>query len=189
VESITLLLSAWGSGDQTALDRLTPLVYSELRRMARRHMRAERPGNTLQTTALVHEAYLRLVDTKTAERKDRAQFFALCSQIMRRILVDAARARASAKRGGGVERVRHSEALNLDEIADNTFNTSAQWLALDEALNDLATIDPRKAQVVELRFFGGLSVEETAEVLKISPQSVMRNWKLARAWLNRELGQ
>ena len=189
MESITLLLNAWGAGDQTALDRLTPLVYTELRLMARRHMRAERPGNTLQTTALVHEAYLRLVDTKTAERKDRAQFFALCSQIMRRILVDAARARASAKRGGGVERVRHSEAINLDEIADNTFNTSAQWLALDEALNDLATIDSRKAQVVELRFFGGLSVEETAEVLKISPQSVMRDWKLARAWLNRELGQ
>ncbi len=184
---ISRLLNAWGAGDQTALERLTPLVYDELRRMARRHMRKERPGNTLQTTALVHEAYLRLVDAKSAERKDRAQFFALSSQIMRRILVDAARARASAKRGGGVEHVGHSEAVNLDEIAENSFQKSAQWLALDEALNDLAAIDPRKAQVIELRFFGGLSVEETAEVLKISPQSVMRDWKLARAWLTREL--
>ncbi len=156
--------------------------------MARRHMRRERPGSTLQTTALVHEAYLRLVDTKTAERKDRAQFFALSSQIMRRILVDAARARASAKRGGRVEHAHHSEAINLDEVAENTVNRSDQWLALDEALNNLAAIDSRKAQVVELRFFGALSVEETAEVLKISPQSVMRDLKLARAWLNRELG-
>jgi RNA polymerase sigma factor (TIGR02999 family) len=184
---ISRLLNAWGAGDQTALERLTPLVYDELRRMARRHMRKERPGNTLQTTALVHEAYLRLVDAKSAERKDRAQFFALSSQIMRRILVDAARARASAKRGGGVEHVGHSEEVNLDEIAENSSQRSAQWLALDEALNDLAAIDPRKARVIELRFFGGLSVEETAEVLKISPQSVMRDWKLARAWLNREL--
>jgi RNA polymerase sigma factor (TIGR02999 family) len=184
---ISRLLIAWGAGDETALDRLTPLIYDELRRMARRHMRKERPGNTLQTTALVHEAYLRLVDAKTAERKDRAQFFALSSQIMRRILVDAARARASAKRGGGVEHVGHSEAVNLDEIAEDSPQRSAQWLALDEALNDLAAIDPRKARVIELRFFGGLSVEETAEVLKISPQSVMRDWKLARAWLTREL--
>jgi RNA polymerase sigma factor (TIGR02999 family) len=184
---ISRLLIAWGAGDETALDRLTPLIYDELRRMARRHMRKERPGNTLQTTALVHEAYLRLVDAKTAERKDRAQFFALSSQIMRRILVDAARARASAKRGGGVEHVGHSEAVNLDEIAEDSPQRSAQWLALDEALNDLAAIDPRKARVIELRFFGGLSVEETAEVLKVSPQSVMRDWKLARAWLTREL--
>ena len=142
---------------------------------------------SIQPTALVHETYLRLVDAKTAERKDRAQFFALSSQIMRRILVDAARTRASAKRGGGVEHVGHSEAVNLDEIAENSSQRSAQWLALDEALNDLATIASRKAHVIELRFFGGLSVEETAEVLKISPQSVMRDWKLARGWLNREL--
>ena len=185
--NISRLLNAWGDGDQTALERLTPLVYDELRRMARRYMRKERQGNTLQTTALVHEAYLRLVDVKIAERKDRAQFFALCAQIMRRILVDTARARNSAKRGGRVEHADHSEAVNLDELADSSLQTSAQWLVLDEALNDLATIDPRKAQVIELRFFGGLSVEETAEVLRISPQSVMRDWKLARAWLTREL--
>ena len=186
-QDISRLLKAWGTGDQTALDRLTPLVYDELRRMARRHMRGERPGNTLQTTALVHEAYLRLVDAKSMERKDRAQFFALSARIMRRILVDAARARASEKRGGRVEHAGHSEAVDLDEIAGNSPPLSAELLALDEALNDLAGIDPRKAQVIELRFFGGLSVEETAEVLKISPQSVMRDWKLARAWLAREL--
>jgi RNA polymerase sigma factor (TIGR02999 family) len=185
---ISRLLTAWGAGDQTALDRLTPLVYDELRRMARRHLRKERPGNTVQTTALVHEAYLRLVDAKSFEGKDRAQFLALSSQITRRILVDAARARAPAKRGGRAEHADHSESLNLDEIAENSPRTSAQWLALDEALNDLAAIDPRKAQVIELRFFGGLSIEETADVLKISPQSVMRDWKLAGAWLTRELG-
>jgi RNA polymerase sigma-70 factor (ECF subfamily) len=184
---INRLLNAWSAGDQTALDRLTPLVYDELRRMARRHMRKERPGNTLQTTALVHEAYLRLVDARSAERRDQAQFFALSSQIMRRILVDAARTRASAKRGGNEEHVAHSEAVNLDEIAESSSQTRTQWVALDEALNDLAAIDPRKAQVIELRFFGGLSVEETAVVLKISPQSVMRDWKLGRAWLIREL--
>jgi len=158
---ISRLLKAWRAGDQTALDRLTPLVYDELRRMARRYMRKERGANTLQTTALVHEAYLRLVD--------------------------AARARASAKRGGGVEQVAHSEAVNLDEMAESVSQKSVELLALDEALQDLAGVDPRKARVIELRFFGGLSVEETAEVLNISPQSVMRDWKLARAWLNREL--
>lgn len=187
-EDISRLLKAWGAGDQTALDRLTPLVYDELRRMARRHMRKERPGNTLQTTALVHEAYVRLVDAKSVEREDRAQFFALSAQIMRRILVDRARARASEKRGGRVERAGHSEAIDLDEIAGNSSPLSAEVLSLDAALDGLAGIDPRKAQVIELRFFGGLSVEETADVLKISPQSVMRDWKLARAWLARELG-
>jgi RNA polymerase sigma factor (TIGR02999 family) len=187
-EDISGLLKAWGAGDQTALDRLTPLVYDELRRMARRHMRKERPGNTLETTALVHEAYVRLVDAKSVEREDRAQFFALSAQIMRRILVDRARARASEKRGGRVEHAGHSEAIDLDEIAGDSSPISAEVLALDAALDDLARIDPRKAQVIELRFFGGLSVEETADVLKISPQSVMRDWKLARAWLARELG-
>jgi RNA polymerase sigma factor (TIGR02999 family) len=185
---ISRLLKAWSTGDQGALDRLTPLVYDELRRMARRQMRKERPGITLQTTALVHEVYLRLVDVKSAEREDRARFFALSAQIMRRILVDAARARASEKRGGRVEHAGHSEAIDLDEIAGNGTPLSVEVLALDEALNDLAGIDPRKAQVIELRFFGGLSVEETAGVLNISPQSVMRDWKLARAWLARELG-
>jgi RNA polymerase sigma factor (TIGR02999 family) len=184
---ISRLLKAWGTGDQTALDYLTPLVYDELRRMARRYMRRERAGNTLQTTALVHEAYLRLVDAKNVEFKDSVHFFALSAGMMRRILVDSARARASAKRGGRVEQAAHSEAVNLDDIADNVSQKSAELLALDEALQDLSRLDPRKARVIELRFFGGLSVDETAEVLNISPQSVMRDWKLARAWLNREL--
>jgi RNA polymerase sigma factor (TIGR02999 family) len=182
-----MLLKAWGNGDQAALDRLTPLVYAELHRMARRHMRTERE-NTLQTTALVHEAYLRLVDAKGLACQDRTHFFALSAQIMRRILVDAARARVSAKRGGDAPALDHSEAVNLDDIAGNASQKSAEVLALDQALDDLARVDARKARVIELRFFGGLSVEETAEVLQISAQSVMRDWKLARAWLVRELG-
>jgi RNA polymerase sigma-70 factor, ECF subfamily len=161
---ITELLKAWGSGDAAALDQLTPLVYDELRRLARRYMRNERAGNnTLQTTALVNEAYLRLVD--------------------------AARARGSAKRGGQVKRVNHSTAFNLDEIPDVSTGRDRELVAIDDALNTLAEMDPRKARVIELRFFGGLSVEETAEVLKISPQSVMRDWKLAKAWLTRELAR
>jgi RNA polymerase sigma factor (TIGR02999 family) len=183
-----VLLKAWGDGDQAALDRLTPLVYAELHRVARRHMRKERE-NTLETTALVHEAYLRLVDAKGLACKDRTHFFALSAQIMRRILVDAARARVSAKRGGDVPSLDHSEAVNLDEIAGSSSQKSVEILALDQALDDLARVDKRKARVIELRFFGGLSVEETAEVLDISPRSVMRDWKLARAWLVRELGQ
>jgi len=150
-------------------------------------MRTERE-NTLQTTALVHEAYLRLVDAKGLACKDRTHFFALSAQVMRRILVDAARARVSAKRGGDAQPLDHSEAINLDEIAGNASQKSAEVLALDQALDDLARVDARKARVIELRFFGGLSVEETAEVLQISPQSVMRDWNLARAWLVRELG-
>jgi RNA polymerase sigma factor (TIGR02999 family) len=185
-KEISLLLRAWGSGDQAALDRLTPLVYTELHRMASRHMRKERE-NTLQTTALVNEAYLRLVDAKGLACQDRTHFFALSAQIMRRILVDAARARVSAKRGGDARPLDHSEAVNLDEIAGSSSHKSAEVLALDQALDDLARVDGRKARVVELRFFGGLSVEETAEVLDISPQSVIRDWKLARAWLIREL--
>jgi RNA polymerase sigma factor (TIGR02999 family) len=184
---ISELLKAWGEGDQTALARLTPLVYTELHRMARRHLRKERK-NTLQTTALVHEAYLRFVDAKDLACKDRTHFFALSAQIMRRILVDAARARVSAKRGGNALAPDHSEATNLEEIAGNISQKSAEVLALDQALDDLAHVDARKARVIELRFFGGFSVEETAEVLQISPQSVMRDWKLARAWLVRELG-
>jgi RNA polymerase sigma factor (TIGR02999 family) len=181
-----MLLKAWGNGDQAALDRLTPLAYAELHRMARRHMRTERE-NTLQTTALVHEAYLRLVDAKGLACKDRTHFFALSAQVMRRVLVDAARARVAAKRGGDAPALDHSEAVNLDEIAGSASQKSAEILALDQALDDLARVDARKARVIELRFFGGLSVEETAEVLQISPQSVMRDWKLARAWLGREL--
>src|ERR1700693_2217006 len=181
---ITVLLKAWGSGDAAALDRLTPLVYDELRRLARRYMRNERAGNTLQTTALVNEAYLRLVDAKRVAWQDRVHFFAVSAQMMRRILVDAARARGSAKRGGQVKRVNHSSAFNLDEIPDVSTGRDRELVAIDDAL---AEMDPRKARVIELRFFGGLSVEETAEILKISPQSVMRDWKLAKAWLTREL--
>jgi RNA polymerase sigma factor (TIGR02999 family) len=185
---ITALIRAWGDGDQTALDRLTPLVYDELRRVARRYIRNQRPGITLQPTALVHEAYLRLMDVKSAAWRDRAHFFAASSQIMRRILVDAARARASQKRGGGAERMNHSTAVNLDEIpALFGSDRSAELLALDDALMRLAQKDGRKGKVVEFRFFGGLSVEETADVLKVSPQTVMRDWRLAKAWLTREL--
>jgi RNA polymerase sigma factor (TIGR02999 family) len=187
-QEISILLKAWGTGDQAALDRLTPLVYAELHRVARRHIRRE-GENTLQTTALVHEAYLRLVDAKGLACKDRTHFFALSARIMRQILVDAARARVAAKRGGDVPALDHSEGVNLDEIAGNASQKSAEVLALDQALEGLAHVDARKARVIELRFFGGLSVEETAEVLDISPQSVMRDWKLARAWLVRELGQ
>jgi RNA polymerase sigma factor (TIGR02999 family) len=182
---ITVLLKAWGAGDQNALNRLTPLVYSELRRMARRYMRKERAGNTLQTTALINEAYLRLVDVQSAGWQDRAHFFAVSAQLMRRILVDAARARGSVKRGGLARRMDHSTAVNLDEIPE--VGRSAELVSLDDALNALAEIDPRKARVIELRFFGGLSVEETAGVLGMSPQSILRDWKLARVWLKREM--
>jgi RNA polymerase sigma factor (TIGR02999 family) len=169
-----------------ALDRLTPLVYPELRRLARHYMRGEASGNTLQTTALVHEAYLRLVDAAGVDWQDRAHFFAVSAQMMRRILVDAARARGSAKRGGG-RHSSHSTTVNLDNIADVGAQRDTELIALDDALNVLAQMNPRHARVVELRFFGGLSVEETASVLKISPQTVMRDWKLAKAWLRREL--
>ena len=184
---ITVLLRAWEDGDPAALDRLTPLVYDELHRLARRYMRNERAGNTLQTTALVNEAYLRLVDAKGAGWHDRVHFYAVSARIMRRILVDAARARSSSKRGGGARRVEHSSAFDIDAIPDVASGRDRELVAVDDALNTLAEMDPRKARVIELRFFGGLSVEETAEVLKISPQSVMRDWKLAKAWLTREL--
>ena len=184
---VTGLLKAWAGGEAAALDRLTPLVYDELRRMARRYMRNERAGNSLQATALVHEAYLRLVDVQNIAWKDRVHFFAVAARMMRRILVDAARARVSAKRGGQVKNVSHPTAMNLDQIPDLGSQRGPELIAVDEALTQLAGFDPRKAQVTELRFFGGLSVEETAEILKISPQSVMRDWKLAKAWLMREL--
>jgi RNA polymerase sigma-70 factor, ECF subfamily len=179
---ITRLLRAWGSGDPAALEELIPLVYRELRHLARRRMRAENPGGTLQTTALVNEAFLRLVGVANMAWQDRVHFFAVSAKIMRRILVDAARSRVSARRGGPAPR------LNLDEDLDASPRRSRELIALDDSLNALAQMDPRKARVIELRFFGGLSVEETAEVLKISPQSVMRDWKLAKAWLNREMG-
>lgn len=178
---ITGLLRAWGSGDEQALAQLTPLVYQELRRIARRYMSRERPGITLQTTALVNEAYLRLIDVTGVRWQDRAHFFAISAQMMRRILVDAARARESRKRGGGAARITYDENLPGPQHDTNL-------VALDLALEELAKLDARKARVVELRFFGGLSVEETAEVLKISPQSVMRDWRLAKAWLARQIG-
>lgn len=184
---ITGLLKAWGQGDPRALEQLMPLVYAQLRGQARRYIRRERSGVTLQSTALVHEAYLRLVNTHEVDWHDRAHFFALAAQIMRRILVDAARARSAAKRGGGAVRAEHSSAVDLDRIATDDSNAAKVLCALDDALELLTQIDPRRAKVIELRFFGGLSVEETAEVLQISPQTVMRDWRLARAWLAREL--
>jgi RNA polymerase sigma factor (TIGR02999 family) len=186
---ITRLLKAWSAGDSAALDQLIPLVYNELRRLARHYIRKERAGVTLQTTALVNEAYLRLVHAKETGWRDRAHFFALSAKIMRRILVDAARARASAKRGGQAGHVARSTTLVLTDGLNFSSERDRELVCIDEALEAMAQMDPRKARVVELRFFVGLSVEETAEVLKISPQSVMRDWKLAKAWLNRELSK
>ncbi|SPE26245.1 RNA polymerase, sigma-24 subunit, ECF subfamily [Candidatus Sulfotelmatomonas gaucii] len=180
--SITHLLKAWSGGNQEALEELTPKVYVELRRMAAKYMRNERAGNTLQATALVHEVFLRLVEVDSVSWQDRAHFFAVSANMMRRILVDRARAKGMAKRGGAVVH------LNLDDVPEVAAGSrDREIVAIDEALDALAQIDPRKAKVVELRFFGGLSVEETAEVLKISAQSVMRDWKMARAWLMTEL--
>jgi RNA polymerase sigma factor (TIGR02999 family) len=180
---ITRLLRAWSSGEQSAFERLAPLVYEELRRIAKRHMRREQPGHTLQTTAVVNEAFLRLIQGARVDWCDRVHFFAVSAQIMRRILVDAARARMREKRGG------LSPDVNLDEAIDATPARAAALVALDEALDELSVFDPRKARVVELRYFGGLSVEETAEALSISAQSVMRDWKLAKAWLARNLNR
>lgn len=180
---ITRLLQAWRGGDEKAFESLAPLVYGELRKIAHGYMRREREGVTLQATALVNEAYLRLVDAGSVDWQDRAHFFAVSAQIMRRILVDAARSRLRAKRGG------HEVKLDLDQSPDLAAGRSADVVALDDALDALTKLDPRKAKVIELRFFGGLSVEETAAVLKISPQSVMRDWRLARSWLMRELSK
>ena len=174
-------MKAWGAGDGGALERLAPIVYNELHGIARRSMRREHPGNTLQTTALVNEAWLRLVDATRVDWQDRAHFFSVSAQIMRRILVDAARRRRADKRGGGAIRFDLKESIDAAPARDR------ELIALDDSLNALAKLDPRKSKVVEMRFFGGLSVEETAAVLKISPQSVMRDWKLARAWLMREM--
>ena len=180
---ITGLLRAWSGGDQAALDRLASLVYDELRRMARRYMRDERAANTLQTTALVNEVYLRLVDVKNVDWQQRAQFFAITAQMMRRILVDAARARGSHKRGGGAVKV------NVDEVPVMSPEPDASLVALDEALEAFAAVAPRQAKLVELRYFGGLSEEEIAEVLKISPRTVRRDWEFAKSWLMRELSR
>jgi RNA polymerase sigma factor (TIGR02999 family) len=183
LSSITLLLKAWRGGDVGALERLAPMVYAELRKIAQGYMRAERNEITLQTTALVNEAWMRLLDGGGVDWNDRSHFFAISAQMMRRILVDAARARLRDKRGG------HAVKLNLDEVPDLSLGRGRELIAVDDALQALARFDPRKAQVIELRFFGGLGVEETAEVLRISPQSVMRDWRLARSWLMREMGQ
>jgi len=185
---ITSLLQAWSHGDAGALDRLTGVLHDELRDMAHRYMRHERAGHTLQTTALVNEAYLRLVDLKGTDWEDRGHFLAVCAQVMRRILVDAARKRLSAKRGGKLVRVNHSTAVDFEQLPASGSDRAADLCALDDALDTLSEIDPRRAQVIELRFFGGLSVEETADVLNVSPQTVMRDWRIARAWLARELG-
>ena len=185
---ITVLLRAWRAGDRGALDRLTPLVYGELRRLACRFMQQERPDHTLQATALVNEAYLRLVDIRAVDWQDRSHFMAIAAQTMRRVLVDAARARAAEKRGGDLERVDHgARHIDLDGLPAPGTDRALELCALDDALDALARMDARRAKVIELRFFGGLTVEETAEILQISPQSVMRDWKLARAWLTREL--
>jgi len=180
---ITTLLLDWRDGDKAALDALVPLVYAELGRLAHRQMRAERPDNPLQTTALVHEAYLKLIDSSRVNWQSRAHFFAVAAQLMRRVLVDAARARDARKRGGG--------ALDVGSLADGDAAAATgprhDVVAVDEALTVLATVDPRKARVVELRYFGGLTVEETAEVVGVSPHTVTRDWKVAKLWLLREL--
>jgi RNA polymerase sigma-70 factor, ECF subfamily len=180
-QEITQLLLAWNDGDQAALEKLTPLVYAELHRLARGYMLGERPGHTLQTTALINEAYLRLIDWKNVRWQSRAHFFGIAAQVMRRILVDFARARHYTKRGGATQQVSLDEAVTIHE------NRSAELIALDEALKSLAELDPRKSQIVELRFFGGLSAQETAEVLKVSQRTVEREWNSARTWLYREL--
>jgi RNA polymerase sigma factor (TIGR02999 family) len=180
-EQITQLLLAWHEGDEQALDRLMPLVHDELHLLAHRYMAGERPGHPLQTTALVNEAYLRLVDSSRVRWQSRAHFFAVSATLMRRILVDAARARRQLKRGGDVIQVSLDEAMGIPS------EPGADVIALDAALTALAAFDERKSRIVELRFFGGLTVEETAEVLKVSVMTVMRDWSLAKVWLLREL--
>lgn len=180
-EDVSTLLIAWNDGDKTALDKLMPLVYAELRNLAHFHMRRERPDHLLQTTALINEAYLRLVDQKRACWQNRAQFFGVASQLVRRILVDEARKNKSAKRGG------NNFKLPLDEAPQLCQERNKELVALDLALHSLAEVDSRKSQIVELRYFGGLTVEEIAEFLKISPATVMRDWSMAKAWLYREL--
>jgi RNA polymerase sigma-70 factor, ECF subfamily len=178
---VTGLLQAWGKGDEQALQKLMPLVYEQLHRAAHRYMARERPGQVLQTTALIHETYLRLISVRQVKWQDRAHFLAICAQLMRRILIDFARSRNYQKRGGAAPH------FSVDEAALLTGHPDFNLVALDDALNRLALVDPRKNRVVELRFFGGLSVKETAEVMKVSADTVMRDWKLAKVWLLREL--
>jgi RNA polymerase sigma factor (TIGR02999 family) len=179
-KDISRLLLAWSSGDQSALNSLTPIVYEELRRLARHYMNRERRGHTLQTTALVNEAYMRLVDYKRMQWQDRAHFFAVAAQVMRRILVDHARSH-NIKRGAGVQHIA------LDEVAVVSGDRTGDLVALDDAMNALARLDRRKVQIIEMRYFGGLSVEETAQVLEVSPATVRRDWSIAKFWLYREL--
>jgi len=178
---VTGLLQAWGRGEEEALQKLMPLVYEQLRAAARRHMVREQTGHTLQTTALIHETYLRLVDVRRIKWQNRAHFFAICAQLMRRILIDFARSRGYQKRGGAMRQVNFDQAMLV------TAEPDLDLLALDDALNRLAEVDSRKSRVVELRFFGGLGVKETAEVMNVSTDTVMRDWKLAKVWLLREL--
>jgi RNA polymerase sigma factor (TIGR02999 family) len=182
-QGVTGLLQAWGGGDHAALDQLVPIVYEELHRQAQRYLQRENPGHTLQTTALVHEAYLRLVDQRQARWQNRAQFFGIAAQLMRRILVDHARRHQAAKRGGSAIQVP------LDEGGVPAVESDVDLVALDDALTRLARLDPQQARVVELRYFTGLGIEETAVALGISPATVKREWAMARAWLRRELGE
>ncbi len=182
-QDITELLAAWGGGDQDAFERLVPLVYAELKRIARRHMFREAEGHVLQTTALVHEAYMKLVSSPGVKWQDRAHFFAVSSQQMRHILVDAARSRLRMKRGG------EALTVSLDDAPMLSSSRAAEFVALDDALNELAALDPRRSRVVEMRYFGGMSVEETAAVLNLSPATVLRDWKAAKAWLYTQLNR
>ena len=179
---VTRLLAAWREGDK-ALDALVPVVYKELRRMAHRYMRQEQPGRTFDTADLVSEVYLKLVDSSRVQWQDRAHFLAVAARLMRQILVDFARSRHYAKRGGDAFRVTFRESLEMPDT------DAAEWVTLDEALRALEAVDPRKSRMVELRFFGGLSVEETAEVLAVSPNTVQRDWRFAKSWLRRELAR
>lgn len=182
-QDVTQLLKDWSGGDQTAADKLMPLVYEELRHLAHQYMRREKPGQTLQTSALVNEAYLRLVKQSEIQWESRAHFFGIAARLMRQILVDQARRRNFAKRGGGAIRV------SLNDATAATHEQSASVVALDDALKTLEQTDPRKSQIVELRFFGGMSIEETAEALKVSPGTVMREWTFARAWLRNQMSR
>jgi RNA polymerase sigma factor (TIGR02999 family) len=181
-KEVTRLLVDWGNGDQAALDELIPLVYDELHRLAGRYMRRESQGHTLQTSALINEAYLRLIDQKSVQWQNRAHFFGVAAQLMRRILVDHARSRARAKRGGGAQMVSLAEQGGVSKEV-------AEVIALDEALKNLAEIDPRKSQIVEMKFFGGLTTEEVAEVLKFTTRTVEREWRKAKAWLHRAISK
>jgi RNA polymerase sigma factor (TIGR02999 family) len=182
-QDITELLAAWGGGDQAAFERLVPLVYAELKRIARRHMFRESEGRILQTTALVHEAYMKLVSSPGAKWQDRAHFFAVSSQQMRRILVDAARSRLRKKRGGD------APLISLDDAPTLSATRASEFVALDDALSEFATLDPRRSRVVEMRYFGGMSLEETAAVMDVSPATVLRDWNAAKAWLYTQLNR